>query len=162
MLCLRDPADETNDLGRKGICIKHVQTTFRHLGKKLHKDLSVNTRHSLLKPLVGDTFSLNKVRRERLDAEGRAVLHTMQNSIAHTAKAIREEEAVAAQEERTEKHKLAQLSQAKSADSASESHGEAVTPILGMPSVEDFKAEDLDRSEPETVTYRQYSIGSQS
>lgn len=162
MLCLRDPADETNDLGRKGICIKHVQVTFRNLGKKLHQDLANNNRHSFLKPLVGDIFSLNQARRHRLDAEGRAVLNTMQSSIAHTAKAIIEEEKLATQEERTASEKLAQLSQVNPAESAPGSYGEAVTSTLDIPSVENVKAEDLDRSEPDAITYKEHPVGSPS
>jgi non-canonical poly(A) RNA polymerase PAPD5/7 len=162
MLCLRDPADETNDLGRKGICIKHVQVTFRNLGKKLQKDLANNNRPSFLKPLVGDIFSLNQARRHRLDAEGRAVLNTMQSSIAHTAKTIIEEEKLAAQEERTASEKLVQSSQIEPAESASDPSGEAVTSTSGVMGAEESKAEKLDRPEPETITYKEYPVGSQS
>ncbi|KAF1963335.1 Nucleotidyltransferase [Byssothecium circinans] len=92
MLCLRDPADETNDLGRKGICIKHVIVTLRHLLTKLNTDLKKNTRHSLILPMVGDIYALNIERRKKLDNHGHKVLNDMQQSFAETARRIREEE----------------------------------------------------------------------
>lgn len=134
MLCLRDPADETNDLGRKGVCIKHVKETLRHLCHQLEKDMSVNTRYSLLAPLVGDTYSLNRWRREKLEQQGRRVLDQMQGSFAATAKAIREAEAEEAQKSKQEEKVL----QSKPGASASDEFGQAITSSLGMPAIDEW------------------------
>lgn len=56
MLNLRDPADETNDLGRKTIAWKHIQATFRSLDRCLRKDLEGNQRPSLLAPFVREVY----------------------------------------------------------------------------------------------------------
>ncbi|KAF2687926.1 hypothetical protein K458DRAFT_332404 [Lentithecium fluviatile CBS 122367] len=144
MMCLRDPADETNDLGRRAIAIKHVQTTFRHLDKKLTKDLTANTRHSFLKLFVGDIFTLNKARRQKLDAEGRKVLKTMQTSIAHKAQAIIEEEHAATQKARATDQKAVELNPRKPDESLHDDMGETVTSILEMPSVEELGKDGLD------------------
>ena len=94
MLCLRDPADETNDLGRKGIAIKHVQATFAHLHRTLAQDVKANTRVSLLTPLVGTSYMLNLGRRKKLEDYGVRVAGKMRMSLAQTAKAIREADQV--------------------------------------------------------------------
>lgn len=91
MLSLRDPADETNDLGRKGIAIKHVQATFRSLLDQLEQDVKANTRHSLLAPLVGPSYRLNEERRAKLHRYGGIIRDDqMPGSLAETAKAIRQ------------------------------------------------------------------------
>ncbi|KAE8839758.1 hypothetical protein PTNB73_04169 [Pyrenophora teres f. teres] len=94
MLCLRDPADETNDLGRKGIAIKHIQATFAHLHSTLARDVKVNTRISLLTPLVGTSYMLNLRRREKLENYGLRLSEQTRLSLAQTAKAIREADRV--------------------------------------------------------------------
>ncbi|KAF2268427.1 hypothetical protein CC78DRAFT_540718 [Lojkania enalia] len=66
MLCLRDPADPTNDLGRKGLCIKHVQATCRLLARQLSRNCQRNSRYSLLTPIVGSVYSLTLEHRKRL------------------------------------------------------------------------------------------------
>ncbi|EMD66692.1 hypothetical protein COCSADRAFT_84996 [Bipolaris sorokiniana ND90Pr] len=90
MLCLRDPADETNDLGRKGIAIKHVQATFAHLHSQLVDDIKKNTRPSLLGPLVGPSYMLNYKPREKLQDYGRRLQLEEQKTLAAKAKAIRD------------------------------------------------------------------------
>ncbi|KAA8626688.1 TRF4 DNA polymerase sigma [Pyrenophora tritici-repentis] len=94
MLCLRDPADPTNDLGRKGIAIKHVQATFAHLHRTLAQDVKQNTRISLLTPLVGTSYMLNLRRREKLENYGQHLSKQTRVSLAQTAKAIREADRV--------------------------------------------------------------------
>lgn len=156
MLCIRDPADETNDLGRKGIAIKHVQATFRRLSNNLDRDLISNTRYSLLGPLVGTSYILNKERRQKLRDYGYKVLPQMQHKLAATAKMVvqREEEAEANKESKEDKEKadlarekrdremshLAELRNAKLRQEAERmavlEHGEAMASILDMPSVE--------------------------
>lgn len=92
MLSLRDPADETNDLGRKGIAIKHVQATFGKLIQQLEHDMKANTRESLLGPSVGSSYKLNVDRRAQLRSYGVRLTNQMQTSLAAKAQAIREAE----------------------------------------------------------------------
>ncbi|OCK84489.1 hypothetical protein K432DRAFT_345033 [Lepidopterella palustris CBS 459.81] len=70
LLCLQDPAEATNDLGKKGFGIKHIQKTFMTLEKELRKDLQENTRASLLAPLVGSSYVLFKNRRKKMEEYG--------------------------------------------------------------------------------------------
>ncbi|CBY01911.1 hypothetical protein IAQ61_006505 [Plenodomus lingam] len=90
MLCLRDPADPTNDLGRKGAAIKHVQATFRSLLQRLVHDIQMKTRPTLLGPLVGPVYMLNLRRREQLEALGKRLELEKMKELAAVAKAIRE------------------------------------------------------------------------
>jgi non-canonical poly(A) RNA polymerase PAPD5/7 len=98
MLSLRDPADETNDLGRKGIAIKHVQATMRDLCEKLEASLKTNTRHSLLLPIVGHIYSLNLRRRQKLDTYGKQIADHLYSALSIKAKAIRDAETAGAEE----------------------------------------------------------------
>ncbi|CAO2654164.1 Nn.00g108970.m01.CDS01 [Neocucurbitaria sp. VM-36] len=88
MLSLRDPADETNDLGRKGIAIKHVQATFRSLVRQLQHDSKINTRPSLLAPLVGSSYMLDKPRRLKLMRYGERLWTQTQKTLSVKAKAM--------------------------------------------------------------------------
>ena len=90
MLCLRDPADETNDLGRKGKAIKHVQATFRHLHRLLLHDIEVNTRPSLLDPAVGSSYTLHLARRKKLQQYGERLQRQTQQTLAEKARLVRE------------------------------------------------------------------------
>jgi non-canonical poly(A) RNA polymerase PAPD5/7 len=90
MLVLRDPADENHDLGCKAIAIKHVQTTFKALAHQLDRDVAINTRHSLLGPLVGASYMLNKERRQKLQDYGRRISQQVQKTLAAKARQIRE------------------------------------------------------------------------
>jgi len=90
MLSLRDPADETNDLGRKGIAIKHVQATFRDLHKNLLLDTKFNKRASILCPLVGTSYMLQLERRRKLQNYGREWVEREQKDLAQLAKEVRE------------------------------------------------------------------------
>ncbi|KAF1848555.1 uncharacterized protein K460DRAFT_375402 [Cucurbitaria berberidis CBS 394.84] len=92
MLSLRDPADETNNLGRRGIAIKHVQATFSLLLRRLRADMKANQRPSLLCPLVGHSYMLDYERRGRLQDYGRKVMRQTQAGLAVKAKAIRDAE----------------------------------------------------------------------
>jgi non-canonical poly(A) RNA polymerase PAPD5/7 len=165
MLALRDPADETNDLGRKGIAIKHVQVTFRDLSAQLEFDTRVNTRPSLIGYLVGSSYKNDHARRQKLHKYGERLLEQMQRSMAAKAKAVREaenlelmesEKRVALEkqlEEEDAKQRLAREERdrewQRSADERNErtrkeaqrsavlEHGEAMASILGMPAVEE-------------------------
>jgi non-canonical poly(A) RNA polymerase PAPD5/7 len=168
MLCIRDPADETNDLGRKGIAIKHVQATFRNLCYNLNRDLAFNTRPSQLGRLVGTSYMLNKERRTSLRRYGNRLSLQLQPRLAATAKMVikREqeteeakltEEANTESEENKEKmrsareerdkefHRLAEVRNAKLRQEAERTavleHGDAMASILGMPSVADEASE---------------------
>ena len=66
MLTLRDPADETNDLGRKTVAWKHVRATWKLLLDQLRVDTQANTRASLLARLVGTAYTLQRTQRKRL------------------------------------------------------------------------------------------------
>jgi non-canonical poly(A) RNA polymerase PAPD5/7 len=73
LLCLQDPADPLNDLGRKGYGFKHIQATMGHLLKKLRK-YTAHENHgttSILAPLVGSCFKTYSKRREMAEAYGR-------------------------------------------------------------------------------------------
>ncbi|KAI9686360.1 MAG: hypothetical protein M1822_003705 [Bathelium mastoideum] len=70
LLCLQDPADSTNDLGRKSYAIRNILATFRHLRSVLQRGMDEDNQGrkiptlrlpremqpSLLMPLVGPTF----------------------------------------------------------------------------------------------------------
>jgi non-canonical poly(A) RNA polymerase PAPD5/7 len=92
MLSLRDPADETNDLGRKAIAIKHVQATLKALCHTLDRSHVFNTRASLLGPLVGTSYMLNKESRFKLQSYGKLVSEQVHKSLALKAKMIREQD----------------------------------------------------------------------
>jgi non-canonical poly(A) RNA polymerase PAPD5/7 len=165
MLSLRDPADETNDLGRKGIAIKHVQVTFKDLSFQLEFDTRVNARPSILGPLVGTSYMHDYERRRKLRTHGQRLLDGMQKSLSAKAKAIRDAEKIKpeepvdpealkrqieeeetkqqlAREQRdSEWQKLADERNERSREEAQRTsvleHGEAMASILGMPAVEE-------------------------
>ena len=73
MLTLRDPADETNDLGRKTVAWKHVRATWKLLLDQLRVDTQANTRASLLARLVGPAYTLQRTQRKRLAEYGQSL-----------------------------------------------------------------------------------------
>lgn len=78
LLCLQDPADPFNDLGKKGSAIKHVQATFR----TLHKDLEIRFAREghpekperMLRKFVGRCDQIYEESRTKLDLFGADVL----------------------------------------------------------------------------------------
>lgn len=92
MLRLRDPADPTNDLGRKAFAIKHVQSTIRSLYHGLVIAVKQNERPSLLDILVGVKPGLDKARRQKLRNAGREMETQLAESLAAKAKRLREAE----------------------------------------------------------------------
>ena len=79
LLCLQDPADPTNDLGRKTNAIKHLLRTT----KTLRHNLDINLRaasqgkwegSSLLLPLVGRCHEVYLERRKRVEEYGLELL----------------------------------------------------------------------------------------
>lgn len=83
LLCLQDPANPNNDLGCKSVAIKHIIATFRHLHHVLLSSMNSDSPtsshdavsvprfqpYSLLRPLVGTSFStkVNHRRRQTVD-----------------------------------------------------------------------------------------------
>ncbi|SMQ51441.1 unnamed protein product [Zymoseptoria tritici ST99CH_3D7] len=83
LLCLQDPADPSNDLGRKSFAIKHVKHTLYTL--KLHVRYLVRVRDEggnvgggrklvMLRKVVGNCEGVYRWKRERLEGVGREVL----------------------------------------------------------------------------------------
>jgi non-canonical poly(A) RNA polymerase PAPD5/7 len=71
MLKLRDPADETNDLGRRIVAWKHIQATFKYQNRRLHKDLEVNERASLLATFLRVVYNTDeRTLRKQLSSYG--------------------------------------------------------------------------------------------
>ncbi|OAL51908.1 hypothetical protein IQ07DRAFT_564417 [Pyrenochaeta sp. DS3sAY3a] len=97
MLSLRDPADRTNDLGRKGITIKHLQRTFKSLYTSLYNGVKLNNTPSVLGPLVEASYRINHSRRRTLRKYGKS-LANQENSgekapgVDNTASMIREDD----------------------------------------------------------------------
>jgi non-canonical poly(A) RNA polymerase PAPD5/7 len=161
MLCLRDPADETNDLGRKAIAIKHVQTTFKKLCYELDRNMTVNTRASLLGPLVGSSYMLSKDHRERLRKYGSKLSKQLKASLAAKAKLVRDRELevetinqaveenqqthVAQEARDSEWQRQSEARNRKLAEGAERTavldHGNSMASILGMPSIEHTEVE---------------------
>jgi non-canonical poly(A) RNA polymerase PAPD5/7 len=89
LLSLRDPADETNDLGRKAAAILHAQTTLRYLTAEMIKQLNANDRPSLLAPLVGDVYARDRQRRTKLSEHGLWIQQQVEKSFAGMAREVR-------------------------------------------------------------------------
>lgn len=80
LLCLQDPANPENDLGRKSNAIKHVQKTLGHIRNSLRESMgnaaaiSATDRqkgsYSLLQPLVGRCHELYYERRKKVEEYG--------------------------------------------------------------------------------------------
>ncbi|KAH6643647.1 hypothetical protein C7974DRAFT_2455 [Boeremia exigua] len=73
MMSLRDPADKTNDLGRKVVAWNHIRVTFSSILKTLRTNMAHDTRASILAPLVGPTFTLHQQHRQKLSEYGRSL-----------------------------------------------------------------------------------------
>ncbi|KAL5120941.1 hypothetical protein ACEQ8H_001129 [Pleosporales sp. CAS-2024a] len=96
MLCLRDPADATNDLGRRAVAIKHAQVTLAALLQKLRRDLKLHTRASILSSVVGPSYMLEKEHRSKLAEYGKRLSdQKKKEELARTAERIREGESAA-------------------------------------------------------------------
>lgn len=99
MLSLRDPADKSNDLGRKGITIKHVQRTFKSLFTSLHNAVKSNDKPSVLGVLVEASYRINYARRRTLREYGKSLANQENSSekalgVGDTAPGIREDDKV--------------------------------------------------------------------
>ena len=85
MLNLRDPADETNDLGRRIVAWKHVQRTFQYLSRRLYKDLENNQRASLLASLVRIVYNQDERRlRKQLSDYGLSLFEAGRDAVENT------------------------------------------------------------------------------
>lgn len=79
LLCLQDPANPTNDLGKRGNAIKHVIETLEVLGRELARgiekwDAGDRSAESLLLPLVVRCHEVDLERRRKLEEFGLRVL----------------------------------------------------------------------------------------
>jgi hypothetical protein len=102
-LSLRDPADETNDLGRRALAIKHLRETLKHSVKKeFYKRLLRNKETSLLHPLVTPIYGLTIDERRKLSEQGLKISKDFDGSLASKAKQIRE--ALASADSESPKH----------------------------------------------------------
>lgn len=90
LLCIRDPADRTNDLGRKTFGWKHLQTTMKKLNEELRQDLEKNDGRLLLPALVGRGFDLFEARRQKLAAYGRESPHFVKTQAHEVPSATRQ------------------------------------------------------------------------
>ncbi|KAF2115453.1 hypothetical protein BDV96DRAFT_646449 [Lophiotrema nucula] len=150
MLSLRDPADATNDLGRKGICIKHVQATCKHNYHQLVHDVDVNNV-TLIKSLVGHIFAINKEARAKLEARGKEIAESKKRLTPYDetrlmllarsilAGSAGKEEGIATTETRnaTEKGQSA-----VDPSDAIYDHGEVMVSSFGMPTVEELAQDE--------------------
>lgn len=90
LLCIRDPADRTNDLGRKTFGWKHLQTTMKRLNEELRQDLEKNDGRLLLPALVGRGFDLFEARRQKLAAYGQESPHFVKTQAHEVSSATRQ------------------------------------------------------------------------
>ena len=72
LLCLQDPANEYNDLGRNAYSIKHVQVTFLRALNSIKKSLSRPQTHhkeipSFLSPMVRADYTLFELDRRNIE-----------------------------------------------------------------------------------------------
>ena len=87
LLCLQDPADPHNDLGRKSYAFKHVQATLHHLANALRGKLTADVERArtgkpvadpehqcLLRLLVGRCDVVYDERRSKMELFGDGVL----------------------------------------------------------------------------------------
>lgn len=112
LLCLQDPAEPINDLGRKSYNIKHVRKVFakayERIKNRLH-ELDTNftsetseriLRQGVLFPLVGANYEEFEKRREIIGDWKMESLLIMPSEAKVKAKADREEEEVEGEEEK--------------------------------------------------------------
>jgi non-canonical poly(A) RNA polymerase PAPD5/7 len=78
LLCLQDPADPLNDLGRKGYGYKHIQATFKYLEEEIRREATQSTQQgwkgSILGRAVGPCFKAYETRRAITEAYGQEIL----------------------------------------------------------------------------------------
>ncbi|KAE9985468.1 hypothetical protein EG328_007460 [Venturia inaequalis] len=84
LLCLQDPADPLNDLGRKGYGWKHIQTTIKVLRGVITKTMSSSVQQnskdlkapaqSIIARAVGPCFKAYEARRAITEAYGQEIL----------------------------------------------------------------------------------------
>lgn len=80
LLCLQDPADPRNDLGRKSHAIKHILHTMKYFAEGLEQDFEEMTYfpedwvgRSVLEPLVGRPDLVYREQRRKVEEFGRMV-----------------------------------------------------------------------------------------
>lgn len=158
MLCLRDPADETNDLGRKSPSILHVQKTLRKLIKDMVADLDLNTMPSLLLPLVGDIHAYNARRREKLREHGQFVQRQMQQALADLPLKPQQPEETKEPKE-TEEPKSGLHAYLDDEDMVPESTGDAIATAFGIHSLKEGARDTDSLQKPEPVSVHHTTPG---
>lgn len=92
MLCLRDPADETNDLGRKAYCIKHVIASIKHMNRQINDLLAGEPVANLLDCMVGDLPARQYRLRRRLRDRGAQIMQDTDGLLAAARESRRPQE----------------------------------------------------------------------
>ncbi len=80
LMCLQDPANPINDLGRQALAIKHVRATFATLTKKMKMSLELfdspvnhSPSFSILDPCLAGNYERFEQRRNQLQAVGKTL-----------------------------------------------------------------------------------------
>ncbi|ERF72300.1 hypothetical protein EPUS_02187 [Endocarpon pusillum Z07020] len=80
LMCLQDPANAVNDLGRQVVAIQHVRATFATLTKKMKVSMELfnpsvnhNATFSILDPCLAANYDCFEQRRKRLQEVGRTL-----------------------------------------------------------------------------------------
>ncbi|CAI6334940.1 unnamed protein product [Periconia digitata] len=92
MLCLQDPADETNDLGGKAYCIKHVIESIKQMNAQINDLLAGEPVANLLGCMVGDFQTRQYMMRKRLRARGAKIMQDSEGLLAAAKKSRRPRE----------------------------------------------------------------------
>jgi len=83
LLVLQDPANLTNDLGRKAFAWKHIQATFKAAHETLQESIKSPSPHkSLLTPLIGGCHEAFAERRAKMEEYGQMLLDRSTEYIA--------------------------------------------------------------------------------
>lgn len=110
MLQLRDPADETNDLGRRIVAWKHVQQTFMFLATRLREDLQNNHCASLLASLVRVAYNRDeRSLRKQLSDYGLALSEAGKEAVGNAGSMTKDAYAVSGEPPSVDRDELAAI-----------------------------------------------------
>jgi non-canonical poly(A) RNA polymerase PAPD5/7 len=152
MLCLRDPADPTNDLGRKGTSIKHVQATCKYLEQQITSSLDdpASLEGPILNSVVGPIFNLNLARRKRLEFYGNQAMPSVQTNLAAKAKNIFRAAWKGGEKE------AAKEAQAVS-NAAYSAHDDKLASLITMPTAREIAARQVQSNKADKETIAEQS-----